>query len=396
MMEQPNLNPMCPLPAGFRRGRILRIAALSAAVAAAVLAASCSERKPSAPTGSGAAPVPIAAASVEQKTMPVQVRAIGTVAASATVTVRSRVGGALQEVHFSEGEEVRKEQILFRIDPRPFEQSLRQAEALLARDRALLEKAEADLKRFSELVRQDFATQEQFDQARASVASLRAAVEADEAAVQKARLDLSYCTIFSPLSGRTGDLLVDRGNLVKANDDPLVVIHQIAPIEVRFAVPERYLAEIRARQSLGPLKVTALSRSGKRLAAEGTLFFVDNSVDMQTGTVLLKASFPNEDRTLWPGQFVDVLLTLRQQPDAIVVPSEAVQTSQQGPFVFVLRDDSTVEARPVEIDRVAGEETILSKGPLPGERVVTDGQLRLTPGARVEVKDSAGDLGDGR
>jgi multidrug efflux system membrane fusion protein len=388
MTDQRDLMPLRGLPTRTRPF-VPRTATAWAVVAVALLAASCSDRNPSPSPASSAAPVPVVAAPVEQKTMPVQVGAIGTVAASATVTVRSRVGGTLQEVHFSEGEEVQKDQVLFLIDPRPFEQVLRQAEALLARDQALLEKAEADLKRFSELVRQDFVTQEQFDQAKASVASLRAAVEGDRASVEKARLDLSYCTIFSPLSGRTGDLLVDRGNLVKANDDPLVVIHQIAPVEVRFAVPERFLPEIRGRLSQGSLKVEALSRTDKGRASEGVLFFVDNTVDVQTGTVLLKASFPNEDRALWPGQFVDVVLTLGEQPGAIVVPSEAVQTSQQGPFVFVVRDDGTAEARPVEIDRVAREETILSGGVLPGERVVTDGQLRLTPGARVEVKAPA-------
>lgn len=388
--------PLRGLPAKTRPPVTLRAPATWAVVAVAALITCCSDRKSPPDPGSSGGPVPVAVASVEQKTMPLQIRAIGTVAASATVTVRSRVGGALQEVLFSEGEEVRKDQLLFVIDPRPFEQALRQAEALLARDRAFLVKAEADLKRFSELVRQDFATQEQFDQAKATVASLRAAVEGDQASVQKARLDLSYCTIHSPLSGRTGDLLVDRGNLVKANDDPLVVIHQIAPIEVRFAVPERYLPEVRTRLRQRSLKVEAVSRTDKGRSSEGTLFFIDNTVDVQTGTVLLKASFPNEDRALWPGQFVDVVLTLGEQPGAIVVPSQAVQTSQQGPFVFVVREDDSVEARPVQIDRVADEETILSGGALPGERVVTDGQLRLTPGTRVEVKSSLREQGEGR
>lgn len=396
MTKQLDLMP--PLRGSSSRTRlpIPWTATIWAAVAVALLVGSCNDRKPPPSQTPSVAPIPVLAAPVQQKTMPVQVGTIGTVAASATVMVRSRVGGTLQEVHFSEGEEVQKDQLLFLIDPRPFEQLLRQAEALLARDQALLEKAEADLKRFSELVRHDFVTQEEFDQAKASVASLRAAVEGDRASVEKARLDLSYCTIFSPLSGRTGDLLVDRGNLVKANDDPLVVIHQIAPVEVRFAVPEGFLPEIRARLSQGSLKVEALSRTDNVRPALGSLFFVDNKVDTQTGTVLLKASFPNEDRSLWPGQFVDVLLTLGEQPGAIVVPSEAVQTSQQGPFVFVVRDDGTAEARPVEIDRVAREETILSGGVLPGERVVTDGQLRLSPGARVEVKASAGPQGADR
>ena len=335
--------------------------------------------------------VPVTVAAAEQKTMPLEIRAIGNVVASATVSVLARVGGALEEVHFREGAEVEKGQLLFVIDPRPYEVALKEAEAYLARDQALLERAEADLKRYAELVKQDFVTQEQYDQALASKASLGATVQADEAAVKNARLQLSYCYIYAPIAGRTGDLLVDAGNLIKANDDhPMVVIHQVRPIEVSFSVPEEYLSQIRARRSSSPLKVTAGPDQEKSAtAAEGRLVFVNNTVDTATGTVLLKASFTNEDGSLWPGQFVNVSLTLGEQADAVVIPSRAVQSGQQGLYVFVVRDDRTVESRPVVVSRALGEETVIEEGVSPGETVVTDGQLRLAPGARVEIKAEA-------
>ena len=354
---------------------------------------SCGQDKP----GFQAPPtmaVPVAVAPVVEKSMPFLIRTIGNVVASSTVSVRSRIGGALQEVHFREGEEVTKGQILFVIDPRPYEAALNQVEALLARDRALLEKAEADLRRFSELVKDDYISLEQHDQARASAASLRAAMQADEAAVKTARLELSYCTIHAPISGRTGDLFVDEGNLVKANDDqPLVVIHQIAPIEVSFSVPQQHLTGIRRPQDQGPLRVTALAKEDHVNPVEGRLTFVDNAVNTETGTVLLKASFANEDRALWPGQFVDVVLTLGEQAGAIVVPSGAVQSSQQGTFVFVVEEDGTAQSRPVEVSRIVGEEAVVASGLSLEEKVVTDGQLRLVPGARVEIKAQPGSEG---
>jgi len=357
------------------------------------LLASCGQDKP----GFQAPPtmaVPVAVAPVVEKSMPFLIRTIGNVVASSTVSVRSRIGGALQEVHFREGGEVTKGQILFVIDPRPYEAALNQVEALLARDRALLEKAEADLRRFSELVKDDYISLEQHDQARASAASLRAALQADEAAVKTARLELSYCTIHAPISGRTGDLFVDEGNLVKANDDqPLVVIHQIAPIEVSFSVPQQHLTGIRRPQDQGPLRVTALAKEDHVNPVEGRLTFVDNAVNTETGTVLLKASFANEDRALWPGQFVDVVLTLGEQAGAIVVPSGAVQSSQQGTFVFVVEEDGTAQSRPVEVSRIVGEEAVVASGLSLEEKVVTDGQLRLVPGARVEIKAQPGSEG---
>lgn len=335
--------------------------------------------------------MPVNVATAAKKTMPVEIRAIGNVVASATVSVLARVGGALEEVHFREGAEVEKGQLLFVIDPRPYEVALKEAEAYLARDQALQERAEADLKRYAELVKQDFVTKEQYDQARASAASLKATVQADEAAVKNARLQLSYCSIYAPIGGRTGDLLVDAGNLIKANDDhPMVVIYQIRPVEVSVAVPEEYLSRIRVSQASSPLKVRALSdREKPGTIAQGRLVFVNNTIDTATGTILLKASFANEDESLWPGQFVNVALTLGEQADVVVIPSNAVQTGQQGPYVFVVKDDHTVESRPVVVSRTLGEETVIEEGVQPGQTVVTDGQLRLAPGARVEIKVEA-------
>lgn len=344
------------------------------------------------PTGPQTMPaMPVTVATAARKTMPLEIRAIGNVVASATVSVLARVGGALEEVHFREGAEVEKGQLLFVIDPRPYEVALKEAEAHLARDRALMERAEADLKRYAELVKQDFVTKEQYDQARASAASLKATVQADEAAVKNARLQLSFCTIYAPIGGRTGDLLVDVGNLIKAYDDhPMVVIYQIRPVEVSVAVPEEYLSRIRVSQASGPLKVRALSDPEKSgIVAQGRLVFVNNTVDTATGTILLKASFANEDESLWPGQFVNVALTLGEQADVVVIPSNAVQTGQQGPYVFVVKDDHTVESRAVVVSRALGEQTVIEEGVEPGETVVTDGQLRLAPGARVEIKVEA-------
>ncbi|MEW6441302.1 MAG: efflux RND transporter periplasmic adaptor subunit [bacterium] len=356
------------------------------AAAMLLLLAGCGQETDGTGNPAAGTAIPVSVAPVLEKTMPLLVQAIGNVVASATVSVRSRVGGALQKVHFREGDEVSAGELLFVIDPRPYEAALRQAEGLLARDQALQEKAEADLRRFSELIKDDFVSEEQLDQVRASAASLRASVRADEAAVKTAALELSYCRIYAPISGRTGDLLVDEGNLIKANDDLMVVINQIVPIEASFSVPEQHLSEIRARHAQRPLQVTALVKQDGFRPVEGRLTFVNNTVDTATGTVLLKASFNNEDRALWPGQFVDVALTLGEQSQAIVTPSEAVQSGQQGAYVFVVREDGTAESRTVEVSRIVGEDTVIAQGLTAGETVVVDGQLRLVPGAKVEIK----------
>jgi multidrug efflux system membrane fusion protein len=318
--------------------------------------------------------------------MPVGFRAIGNIEPIETVAVRARIGGELQQIFFAEGQPVRAGDRLFVIDPRPYRAALAQAEAVLARDQALLAKAEADITRYADLVEQDFVTREQYDQIKADAAALAAAVAADQASVETARLDLEYCTIMAPVSGRTGNLNVKAGNLVKANDDtPLVTINRTRPIYASFSVPAQLLPEIMARPLEG-IRVAATIPGDHSPSAEGTLTFIDNAVDTRTSTILLKATFANQDERLWPGQFVDVTVILGEEPDRLVCPAPAVQTGQQGQYVFVVEPDKTVELRPVKVDRMDEQEAVIEEGLAPGETVVTDGQLRLAPGATVEVR----------
>jgi multidrug efflux system membrane fusion protein len=328
-------------------------------------------------------------ADVRQKTVPVEVHAIGNVEAYSTVSVKSQVEGIIEGVHFTEGQDVRQGDLLFTIDFRPFETALRQAEANLARDIALEKNAQAQAERYTKLFEAGIVSQEQYDQFRTSAESYEAAVRADKAAVERAKLELGYCTIRSPLAGRTGRLIVHQGNLVKANaDTPLVVINQISPIYVNFSVPEENLSTIRKYGAAGKLRVEAAAPDVPQ-PAEGLLTFVDNTVDNTTGTVKLKGTFENRDRRLWPGQFVNVKLKLTTQPNAIVVPSQAVQSGQAGQYVFVVKPDLTAESRLVIVSRSVDGESVVEKGLQPDERVVVDGQLRLAPGMKVEIKTAS-------
>ena len=335
-------------------------------------------------------PVPVTVAEVVARPMPVTIEAIGTVVAPQTVEVRSRVGGELVGVHFREGDDVQQGQPLFTIDRRPLEAALAEARAQLARDRALEHKAEQDVKRYADLVAKDFVTKEQYDQAKASAESLQATVTADEAVAHDAEVQLSYTTMSAPISGRTGSVLVHRGNLVKANDQPLVVIHQVAPIDVTFEVPQQSLNEVRRRAAGGTLDVVAVPPDAGTPPQHGRLVFIDNAVDSDTGTIQLKASFPNAVRELWPGQFVNVSLRLGTENGAIVAPSPAVQSGQEGDFVFVVKADHTVESRPVKVARTVDGEAVIAQGLAAGETVVTDGQLRLTAGMPITVKQPGG------
>ena len=348
--------------------------------------------------------VPVTVAKVQQKNVPLNIRAIGNVEPITSVTVRAQVGGVLQRVAFSEGQEVKKGDLLFEIDPRPLQAALAQAEALIKRDQANAQDAEATAKRYAALVKKEYVTQQQAENAEAQAAALRAAAAADQAALQQARLNLAYAQIRSPVSGRTGSLLVHAGNVVKANDDKLVVIDQLQPIYVAFSVPEQILPQIRARGVSAKLPVSAApatttpgasaeQRASGAMAQErqsGTLTFVDNAVDLQTGTIRLKATFTNKDEVLWPGQFVDVQLTLGEQQGAVVAPAEAVQRGQNGEYVFVVKSDQTVESRAVTVSRSDPHEAVIEKGLQPGETVVTDGQLRLQQGMKVQIKGEAG------
>ena len=333
--------------------------------------------------------VPVSVAVARQRDVPVQVRAIGIVEPSSTVAIKSQVNGPVMSVAFQEGQDVRKGDLLFKIDPRPFQVALERAQAALARDRAQLENAKAQEQRYAKLLQEGVIARELYDQFRTNLDTLQAAVQADEAAIEGTKLDLSYCTIRSPIDGRTGSLAVHAGNLVKANDVPvLVVIHQVNPIYVSFAVPEQHLAEIKKRMAGGRLNVEAVITGEEARPEEGVLSFVDNSVDSRTGTIKLKATYANQARRLWPGQFVNAVLTLSEQHNAVVVPSQAVQAGQAGTYLFVVRPDKTAEARSVVVGRIYQGDTVIEKGVQAGEQVVTDGQIRLVTGTRVELKPS--------
>jgi membrane fusion protein, multidrug efflux system len=335
-------------------------------------------------------PVPVTAVSVVQKSVPVQVRAIGAVEAYSNVAVKTQVTGELTGVFFKEGDDVKKGQLLFTLDKRGLEATLKQAEASLARDKAQAANARTQAKRYEALFSAGVVSKEQFDQIQSTADALDAAVVADQAAVENAKVQLIYCTIYSPIDGHAGTLMIHQGNMIKANDTPfLVSLNQVQPIYVSFTVPEQYLAEIKRYSATGKLSVQALIPNDPRGPATGKLSFIDNTVDTATGTIRLKGEFVNADRRLWPGQFVDVVLTLADQPNAIVIPSQAVQNGQQGPFVFVVKPDMTVEARQVTLNRSSDGQAVIDKGLAKGEQIVTDGQLRLVPGSKVEVKQGA-------
>jgi len=416
-------------------GRLLVLVALLAA-------AGCSDRA-SGTQRATAPPVPVLVAEAVRRDVPLDVSIIGTVQALTTVGVKSQVSGQVVKVNFTEGQDVKAEQLLFTIDPRPFAAALaqakanvgrdtaqmRQAEAALAqrqaevqqamanleRDQAQLENARVQERRYKTLVEKELVARELYDQfrtnlsaleatlnadraavenaraaaqaAQAGVENARAVIQADEAMVETANLNVGYTTIRAPMNGRTGNLMLQAGNVVKANDDnPMVVIAQVHPIYVSFAVPQQHLTAIKQYSAAGPVKVRATA-PGAAKPAVGRLTFVNNTVDPTTGTIQLKATFDNAENVLWPGQYVDVVLTLTTQP-AVVVPSQAVQPGQQGPYVFVVTPDLTVQPRLLELGRRLATETIITKGLAPGERVVTDGQLRLVPGSRVEIKSA--------
>lgn len=337
--------------------------------------------------------VPVKIGDVIQQNVPVQINAIGNVTAYNTVSIKALVGGEVIDVHFKEGQEVKKGDRLFQIDPRPYDAALKQAEAQLARDQAQAKNAEEQAKRYEILVQKDYVSKDQYDQLRSNADALAAAVQADEANVENSRLQLAYCTITAPIDGRVGSVLLNRGNVVKANDLAMVTINKIAPIYVTFSVPQQNLADIKKYMADGSLKVEAVIPGDEKRPAQGVLTFINNAVDTSTGTIQLKGTFENKDRRLWPGQFVNVILTLTIQRNAVVMPSAALQTGQLGQYAFVVKPDSTVESRPVTVAQTFGDLAVVTHGVVPGEKVVTDGQINLIPGVHVELKDEQAQSG---
>jgi len=339
--------------------------------------------------GAGGPPrVPVTVAHAEQRAVPFEILATGSVEPRQTVNIQSQVTGVLLRAAFREGDEVTAGQLLFQIDPRPFQAAFEQAQATLAHDEAQAQSAVLDAQRYADLVKQDYVTKSDYEAKQAAAQALRAAVRGDSAAVTNAQLNLEWASIRSPITGRTGRLLMREGNLVRANTDPLVVINQTHPILVRFAVPEQYLADIQRYRS-DRLPVLASPGKADTVFSSGVLTFVDNAVDTATGTVLIKGEFANRDNALWPGEFVNVRLQLYIEPKAVVVPSQAVMTGQQGTYVFVVDQSSTAHSQPVSVARTSGAYAIIAEGVHAGDAVVTDGQLRLVSGAPVEVKGVA-------
>ena len=376
----------------------------------------------------GGGPVPVVTAKAQTKSVPVNIPAVGTVEPLTTVQIRAQVTGQLSAVHFSEGQDVKKGQLLFTIDPRPFQAALQQAEAVLARDTATASNAAQQKERYEDLFKRGLIPRDQYETQRASAQALQATLEADRAAVENARLNMNYTRIVAPMSGRTGALGIHVGDLVRANDaTPLVVINQVSPIYVSFSVPGRYLGEIRRFQAQRALAVQARGQApiapgaqapepttptpslGQQVAPgegatmpakpglieNGRVTFIDNSVDPATGTIKMKGTFQNSDQGLWPGLFVQVTLSLTEEQGVIVVPATAVQPSASGQFVYVVKPDRTAEVRPVTVSRQFGEEMIIARGLAAGVEVVTDGQLRLTPGAQVSIAQRGGGPGAG-
>ena len=381
--------------------------------------------------GGGGGPVPVVTGHVQTKSIPLTIPAVGTVEALATVQIRAQVTGQLSTIHFAEGQEVRKGQRLFTLDARPFEAALAQAQAVLARDTATAKNSQSQQARFEDLFKRGLLPRDQYESQIATAAAQQATLAADQAAVETAKLNLQYTNIVAPITGRTGALAWHAGDLIRANDTtPLLVINQLSPIYVGFSVPGRYLSDIRRYQARQPLRVQARLRAnptgptqmaigspeGRGDEAEapapapavaaqpsdstppeaGAVSFIDNAVDPTTGTIKLKATFPNASHSLWPGLFVQVTLLLTTDANALVVPAAAVQESQQGTYVYVIKPDRTAELRNVRVERQQGDEMIIAGGLSNGEEVVTDGHLRLTPGARVTTAGENGNANGAR
>jgi multidrug efflux system membrane fusion protein len=358
----------------------------------AIIAANCSKASTpvqAARTSADDNAVLVTVAPVVKKAMPLEIRVIGTAEAESTVAVHAQITGAITSVNFTEGDDVQQGQVLFTLDRRPLEATLQQVQANLARDLAQAEDARTQASRYQTLAGRGLVSGQEVQAKSTAAAALDATVQADRAAVENATVQLDYATIKAPIAGRTGALIVHPGNLVRANDaTPLVVINRIAPINVSFGIPEGQLPAFKRYLAERTLRVEANAPS-ETIPSMGHIAFIDNAVDPTTGTIKVKGSFANEDRRLWPGQFVNVIVTLKTEPAAVVVPTVAIQAGQQGDFAFVVKPDQTVDLRTVTVDRTAGTESVVKDGLKPGETVITDGQLRLVAGSRIKVKSDA-------
>jgi multidrug efflux system membrane fusion protein len=341
--------------------------------------------------------VPVTAVAAVREDVPVTLSAVGNVTPLASVEIKSRVGGIIEKQLVRNGQDVKAGDLLFQVDSRSFDLAVKEAQARLDRDRAHLNKAKEDLRRYSKLRDLNVVAQEQYDNTYAEATSLENTIRLNEAALEKARLDRDYAAIRAPISGRVGIVQVNVGNVIKANDDrTLCVINQIRPINVSFTLPERYLGEIMERRKLGPMRVSITPSGASSTPVEAELAAVDNAVDTTTGTIRLLASYPNEDTRFWPGQFARVELTLRTLKDALLLPTGAVLQGMEGPYVYVVGTDEgdpasgTVEPRQVTTSHIVGGRTVVASGIEPGELVVLDGQVGLSPGARVSIKSAQG------
>ena len=333
-------------------------------------------------------PVPVKVVQAVLKNVPIQVKAIGNIEAFTSVAIKSQVGGQIARLHFAEGSDVEKGALLVSIDPEPFQSTLSQFEAALAKDQAQAKFAREQAERYAGLLKEGIVTHDQYDLLRSNAESLAATLVADRAAIKNAKIQLGYCSIRSPISGRTGTIAMQPGNLVKANDLPIVTVNQLTPIYATFSIPEKLLAEVKRAMAGNELKIEAVIPNEPGSTEAGTISFLDNAVNPATGTIKLKGVFANKSRKLWPGQFTDVVMTLGNRKDAVVVPTNVIQTSQQGQFIYVVKPDNSVEMRQITATMALGEDSVVEKGLAAGETVVVDGQLRLTPGAVVESKEN--------
>jgi len=371
-----------------RRRSTWRILAPAALTALGALASGCTKQQ-AAPQPRAA--IPVVVGTVKIKAMPVEVIAIGHVEPVSTVSIEAQVPGQLLDVHFKEGDFVRKGQLLLTLDPRPYEAALSQAKAALARDKATAVNNRLQAQRYSKLLAEGIVPPSQVESFTSAADASDAVVNADEAAIKTAELNLEYCTIYSPLDGRTGALMLKPGNLVKVADVPIIVINQVNPIYVNFGIPQQFWPQIKKYMAQGTLRAKATVPKDSGAAEEGSVAFVDNAIDPSTGNIHLRAAFTNSQNRLWPGLYVNIVLTLSEQAGAIVVPAQAILQGNMGSFVYVVRPDKRVEPRTIVPIRTIQGETVIEKGLQSGETIVTDGQARLEPNARVEIKSSTSD-----